>query len=143
MDIEQKLLARIPQGWGKYISCREGWYPILEDLDKKLAWLDPEYKIAQVKEKFGALRFYFDTEAGATTRSIMYDCVSAAEYKSSFTCEYCGTTATVKLREGGWVKTLCDDCWVKKQEERVKREQALDEIVKINQEAGLYDEEFK
>lgn len=142
LEIEQKLIARIPKGYGRYISCNEGWYKILEEIDNKLAYLDPNYRIAQIKEKYGTLRFYFDTDAEGLMRDIMYDCVRAGEFASSYTCEYCGARWTTKLREGGWLKTLCDDCWVKKQEERTNREQALNEIVKINQEAGLYDKEL-
>lgn len=126
MSIEQKLLDRIPEGYGRYISCNEGWYKILEEIDNKLSYLDPNYRVAQIKEKFGTLRFYFDTDVEGLIRDIMYDCVRAAEYASSYTCEYCGNKSTAKLREGGWVKTLCDSCWVKKQEERANREQALD-----------------
>lgn len=138
IEIEKKLISRIPKGWGKYISCNEGWYQILEDLDNKLSYLDPEYKIAQVKEKFGTLRFYFDTSTDSPIRDIMNDCVSAAAYASSYTCEYCGSRLG-KLQDSGWVKTACDDCWTKKQEERKNRESALDELVKFNQENGLYD----
>ena len=61
-EIEQRLISRIPKGWGRYISCNEGWYDILDKLDIKLSYLDPDYSIAQVKEKFGTLRFYFDTK---------------------------------------------------------------------------------
>ena len=55
---EKKLINRIPKPWGRYISCNEGWYNILDELDNKLAYLDPDYQINQVKEKFGTLRFY-------------------------------------------------------------------------------------
>lgn len=117
-SIEQKLLARISSPWGKYVSCREGWYEILEDLDNKLSYLDPDYKIMQVKEKFGTLRFYFDTNADALVKSIMDNCASMAQYASTYTCEYCGERWTAKLREGGWIKTLCDNCNEKRKEEK-------------------------
>lgn len=53
------ILDRIPRGWGKWISLDAGWYPLIVDLNSKLAALDPDYEIHQVKEKFGTLRFYF------------------------------------------------------------------------------------
>ena len=117
IDIEQALLGRIPDGWGKYVSCRKGWYKILEDLDSKLSYLDPNYRVVQIKEKFGTLRFYFDSSLDNLVKDIMNDCVAAAQYASSYTCEYCGSRLTAKLREGGWVKTLCDDCSDKRNNE--------------------------
>lgn len=38
----------------------KGWVPIIEQLDKDISALDPDYQIMQVKEKFGTLRFYCD-----------------------------------------------------------------------------------
>lgn len=142
-EIEQKLLNRIFKPWGKYISCNEGWYKILEELDNKLSYLDPEYKINQIKEKFGTLRFYFDTSADSPIRDIMDDCVSAAAYASSYTCEYCGSNLGKLQDDNYWVKTACNPCWMKKMEEVVAREKALDELVKFNQENGLYDKDLQ
>ena len=138
-EIEQRLISRIPKGWGRYISCNEGWYDILDKLDIKLSYLDPDYSIAQVKEKFGTLRFYFDTKEDGLIRDIMYDCVRAAEYASSYTCEYCGNSLGKLQTETGWAKTSCSDCWTKKMEERNRRDQALTELVKFNEENGLYE----
>ena len=142
-EIEQKLIARIPKGWGRYVSCQEGWYPILEDLENKLSYLDPDYKIAQVKEKFGTLRFYFDTDAEPMIKSIMRDCFAAAEFASSYTCEYCGNSLGKLQTETGWAKTSCSQCWAKKMAERNNREQALTELVKFNEENGLYDKDLQ
>lgn len=36
------------------------WYPILVSTDEKLGKLIPGYNIAQIKEKFGGLRYYID-----------------------------------------------------------------------------------
>lgn len=47
------ILARIPEGWGRWISCDRGWFPIVVDLDQELAAIDPRYQLLQVKEKFG------------------------------------------------------------------------------------------
>lgn len=137
-EIEQRLTNRIPKPWGRYISCQEGWYKILGELDTKLAYLDPDYKINQVKEKFGTLRFYFETTKDGLIRDIMNDCVDAATYASSYTCEYCASPLGM-LQDDGWVKTACPECWAKKQEERKKRDQALDELIEVNEELGLYD----
>lgn len=57
----------------------------------------------QVKEKFGGLRFYADN-----TDERHYDIISTVEALSYRVCEKCGTMKDVKLRTGGWHKTLCD-----------------------------------
>jgi hypothetical protein len=54
----EQILRRIPDGWGRWISCGPGWYPILARLDTGLAAIDPGYVVQQVKEKFGGLRYY-------------------------------------------------------------------------------------
>jgi hypothetical protein len=55
----EKILARVPNGWGKWIDCGPGWFPIITELDEKLGALIPNYEIHQVKEKYGTLRFYW------------------------------------------------------------------------------------
>ena len=34
------LLARIPEGWGRWISCGAGWYPLITTLDADLTLVD-------------------------------------------------------------------------------------------------------
>jgi hypothetical protein len=58
--------------------------------------------LTQVKEKYGTLRVY---TCGGDSSFERY--VEFAEYFSSRVCEDCG--APGKLREGGWLRTLCDD----------------------------------
>jgi hypothetical protein len=59
------IIARIPSRWGRWISCDKGWFPLVINCDKELAILDPDYAVHQVKEKFGGLRYYFETSASA------------------------------------------------------------------------------
>ena len=54
----RKILSRIPPRWGRWISCDKGWYPLVIELDQKLAEIYPDYELHQVKEKFGTLRYY-------------------------------------------------------------------------------------
>ena len=125
-EIEKRLLARIELGYGRYISCNKGWYLILGDLDTKLAYLYPDYRIAQIKEKFGTLRFYCDFSSeniGSVKHQIAEDLVTQAEEISSITCEVCGAAKygrirtrydeSVTLRNAGWWKTQCDTCFSK------------------------------
>jgi len=38
------------------------WFPILIDLNNRLQRIDPDYRLISVKEKFGELRFRYQTE---------------------------------------------------------------------------------
>lgn len=62
----RRMLLRIPDGWGRWIGCSRGWYPILVELDEQLAALFPGYELHQVKEKYGGLRFYWAEGERAT-----------------------------------------------------------------------------
>ena len=52
------IMERIPDRWGRWISCDAGWYPLLIELDTELAALCPDYVVHQAKSKFGGLRYY-------------------------------------------------------------------------------------
>ena len=122
MNIRKKIESRIPQGWGTWISCYEGWDWILEDIEEMLNYLDPEYEVHQVKEKFGTLRFYYAIHGDKIVHKIASSLVRQAEYESEYTCEICGCSSriatdrvaydpTVKLRTSGAYMTRCDTCF--------------------------------
>lgn len=56
----ERMLRRIPDGWGRWVSCDFGWYALLVSLDAEIAAVAPDYEIHQMKEKFGTLRFYWN-----------------------------------------------------------------------------------
>ena len=122
-EVVVRLLSRIPERTKRFVSCYSGWYRILDRLDSELNYLDPEYKVLEVKEKFGILRFHFESSKSEIVAEIMANCVRRAEYESSLTCEFCGNgfgayfkerDESVSLRKMGWVKTLCDLCFEKR-----------------------------
>lgn len=82
------------------VECGEGWKSIYEPLLARAR--EEGAAVAQVKEKFGGLRFYVD---GASDE--LYELIRAAEARSFETCEVCGKPG--ERRRGGWIKTLCDD----------------------------------
>ena len=108
---------------GKYggFSVDEGWWPILESLcaniqshidwKNKQSEIVPQVTVAQIKEKFGGLRFYYD--GGDDEISGM---VRMAEAWADASCEVCG--APGKSRNDGWIKTLCDKHEAERQERR-------------------------
>lgn len=79
-----------------------GWDDIIHDLHNSLLVSDPEYSIAQIKEKFATLRFYTDhlSEEG-------HAAVRAAEELSAITCEECGRPGALR-DDQYWIVTLCD-----------------------------------
>ena len=44
-----------------FFECGNGWYPLIKDLITDLIELGWDKQTCQVKEKFGALRFYINT----------------------------------------------------------------------------------
>jgi len=95
----------------------DGWKELIEVCHRKLKYIDPDYKIVQIKEKFGGLRYYFSTdlEFGSIAHEIMADIVSSAERMAGRTCESCGTSRHREDVENrsvrGWYKTYCANCF--------------------------------
>ena len=86
-------------------ACGEGWWPIIESLcgqiQHRIDWQKcPQVTVAQIKEKFGGLRFYYD---GGD--DYILGLVSMAESWADHSCETCGSPGTSGGK--GWIKTLC------------------------------------
>lgn len=118
-----EILNRIPENWGRWITCDSGWYKLIIDTHKKLKYIDPNYEIHQIKEKFGGLRYYYQSSFpyGSIQDEIMECIINTAEYDASHTCEICGVYGgvhgyknDVKTRlRNHWYKTLCVSCSIK------------------------------
>ena len=63
----------------------------------------PQLIFTQIKEKYGTLRVY---SAGGD--QYCDGVISMSTSMSAITCEECGMPA--KIRDGGWIRTLCDNC---------------------------------
>lgn len=87
-----------------------GWHQLLHNLEAQLNQLDPDFELRQVKEKFGGLRYYADSDAEG-----FRDLIRVAEEASSHLCEECGKHGETKSMHG-WLKTLCN-------QHRAEREQ--------------------
>lgn len=102
-----KILQRIPDGWGRWISHAAGWYAIVVACDQRLADIDRDYVVHQIKEKFGTLRFC----CAPSSESVeVFDAITTeAERVSAITCEHCGEPGVLhEIRS--LVKTLCSCC---------------------------------
>jgi len=90
-------------------SVNDGWRDIVLEADAMLEYIDPDYKISQVKEKFGTMRYYFETDKEGIEMKIMHAITEYAERKSRNTCEDCGEYGKIR-GDIGWMLTLCDKC---------------------------------
>ena len=103
-----------------------GWWPVIESLcnqiqghirnsnerrdrllennpyKHKIPEAVPQVYVAQIKEKFGGLRFYYD---GGD--DVIDGMVRMAESWAARSCEKCGKPG--EMRSGGWIRTLCDE----------------------------------
>ena len=96
--------------WG--FECGDGWFNILDQLmhniQHHIDWMNrteevvPQVTLDQVKEKFGALRFYY---SGGD--DIIAGMVRLAESMSVVTCEVCGSPG--KFRGKSWFYTSCEE----------------------------------
>lgn len=88
-------------------ECNDGWFKIIDDLSAALHFIilktDCSCRASQVKEKYGTLRYYMDTETDE-----MSELIKKAEKLTQTTCEICGELG--KLRGSVWFSTYCDDC---------------------------------
>lgn len=108
---KEELKAKYPEMFSNVycgFDSLPGWYPLIDFMCQGIVRANTEGKplptVAQVKEKFGGLRFYLD---GANEEQ--YSIAMQGEHFSYMICESCGTTQNVST-EGGWLKTLCSNC---------------------------------
>ena len=115
-EFEKRLEAAYPKLFSRPFggfACGEGWWPIIESLCQNiqhyLDWINKNHDahpvveqvvVAQIKEKFGGLRFYYD---GGDDK--IRGMVTMAESWADHSCEECG--APGKSGGKGWIKTLC------------------------------------
>lgn len=121
-ELQDKLVEKYPKifaevgstpqqscmAWGLCVG--DGWYWIIDKLCRSLQYdtdknNHPQVVSAQVKEKFGGLRFYINCGSDQ-----QHEIIAFVESLTFDICEYCGTTEDVSQSKTGWIKTLCDEC---------------------------------
>jgi hypothetical protein len=124
-----KSMMETTMCWG--FECGDGWFNLLNQLMSNIQhytdWNNdnfakgykqykqvPQVTLDQVKEKFGTLRFYYT--GGDEHISGM---VRMAESMSAVTCESCGNPG--EQTRGGWIKTVCNPCNQKREEEYARQ----------------------
>lgn len=94
----------IPKGWQKAFGIQ-----MCEDIRKILVKANYlyDYRIAQIKEKFGGLRWY-DYGAPSSIYQELQETINKYGELSYHTCINCGRPATkISL---GWISPFCDKC---------------------------------
>jgi hypothetical protein len=100
-----RITGRVPAGfhvgWGRWMTLTDAQMQVGPGWGWIVAWgfhrcLKNGWRIYQIKEKYGTLRFYADGN------------MDDIEIRSECVCEECGRPG--KLRNTGWWKTLCDKC---------------------------------
>lgn len=109
-----KLFAQVggsPQETCMYWGCAhgDGWFNLLKEACEKLK--DAPIQFAQIKEKFGGLRIYYDylgsDDENAMSDDEVSDILEDIEDRSLTICEVCG--APGKPTGPGWIQTLCEE----------------------------------
>lgn len=85
----------------KQFEINSGWYGLVKNLIEEITLKGWNKEVCQVKEKFAGLRFYIN---GASDE--IHDIIEKYENISYHICEECGEDG--KVRDGGWIRTLCD-----------------------------------
>ena len=107
-----------PFCWG--FECGDGWEPLIRALSQEVETIIvamPEkerkkFRVKQVKEKFGTLRFYM-----GIAHDGIHAAIEKAEAASAVTCESCGKPGCSR-NNGGWISVLCDEHQAERQKKR-------------------------
>ncbi|MDO8263279.1 MAG: hypothetical protein Q7T21_08630 [Gallionella sp.] len=115
-DVEARLQDDAAPFDERGIECGDDWFALIDRLSRACELeietliaqgVPKEYwpRIAQIKEKFGGLRFYVN---GPVSEELRAKILQAENKESPRICEVCG--APGKLREGRLRRTYCDSC---------------------------------
>lgn len=121
-DLTNSICSIIERmGMPGMFECPPGWYRLVAEIDATLKPIyGPDYRIDQIKEKFGGLRFYcappyIDTlldlndDQKESIRIAVSSYLSRALSRSYNICQVCGYSRATTRTDLGWVSTLCDE----------------------------------
>ena len=103
-DFNSTWLDCMPVGWRKTLGI-----PLCEELREEIIKIDSsllnEYRVSQVKEKYGTLRWYADSYSDQ-----MDDIITKYYDISQYTCVVCGRI-NVPIFDDGWISPFCIECY--------------------------------
>jgi hypothetical protein len=101
-----EMRSRFVDPWPPVLSVGEGWTGLLLALHFRLCSIDENYRLYQVKEKFGALRVYLS--ASDENKQVELDqVVLRFSTASMFICEKCGAPGRLRQDDRRWFFTAC------------------------------------
>lgn len=110
IKLESKLKLAFPKIFDKdfCFECGDGWYDLIYNLSSEIQKicdnkLCEQVIAAQVKEKFGGLRYYIN---GGNQE--IFDLIDSAEEQSLTICEETGNIGSLHSKKG-YMKTLCPE----------------------------------
>ncbi len=110
-DFRCTWLDHMPAGWKRTLGVH-----LCEELREALIRNDPSllenYRVSDVKEKYGTLRWY---DNGGSDK--IEDILTKYEDISKYTCIICGKI-NVPVFEDGWISPFCTECYKKYREKR-------------------------
>lgn len=110
-EVLAPLQERNDSNFPGMIAPPHGWVELVLNLDSELSHILPDYTIAQVKEKFGGLRYYIESygvDPDDPRVEIAKELIAEAEEASKSMCQICGEEGHVHDARV-WCATLCDD----------------------------------
>lgn len=114
-DLTEKLFNSYPTLYKKAentlmsssFACGDGWYHLVDVLSKLLVEQSTDLMAVQVKEKFGALRFYLRATPSNEVSDFVIGLCRMAELISQTICNQCGKRGCI--RGGPYVCTRCTE----------------------------------
>lgn len=91
----------------RWVDVGIGWLPLIREFVEEAQRHDPQLVVYELKEKWGCLRIWSDTDVLEARLA-----KGMAEIKSAMTCEVCGAEGYVRRPPPGrwsWWRCLCDE----------------------------------
>lgn len=92
------IIHRFPDSWPAFISVGWGWADLVLECHSRLVAFDENYKVLQIKQKFGGLRYYFTPSHPAYTKYMSAKLIDL-EKRSYLVCEICGQPGNLRTKE--------------------------------------------
>lgn len=101
--------------WNELVRTSDygvGWHHLLIELMIKIEEIHKvygkditEFKVEQIKEKYGQLRIY-----ASSSINEVHHMISEYERKADTICDECGAETGSLHTKDGWLQTLCERC---------------------------------
>ena len=104
-------LVPLPNEPWAYSYVPRGWVGSVNTITAALTNVAPGFKVVQIKQKFGSLRYYYELpdDVSGETAAEVAEMVRAVEDAALTRCEICGAAGRLRKENPYWWRTLCDE----------------------------------